>query len=232
MVDMVPRILIADDNELFCASMSKVLLQEGWRVATTSNGRKALKLLYEIPIDVAVLGVNIPYCSGLKVLQKVRQRRLQTDVVIVSGNRSIELAVEVMKIGARDFLTKPVDESKMVEVVRRLLDRRRPPQSVLASRLDVFAKEHASEASLSLGELCRHFRISAGYASRLFQGQVGTTFRRRLSYYRIEKAKHLLASTDMTMYQIAERCGFKNQRRFSETFRRQVGTSPKKYRQN
>lgn len=229
---MIHRILLADDNELYCSSLGKTLSQEGWRVTTTRDGGKAIKLLCGTSFDLAILGMSIAGYSGIEILQKVQKKRLQTDVVILSGKGSVELAVQAMKMGARDFLTKPGYEGEIVEAIRQLLDRRRPTQSVLASRLDVFAKEHASEASLSLKELCRHFRISAGYASRLFQGQVGTTFRQRLSYYRIEKAKHLLESTDMTMYQIAERCGFKNQRRFSETFRRQVGVSPKRYRQD
>ena len=229
---MISRILLADENELVCASLSKTLREKGWRVTSTSDGGKALKLLGESSFDIAILGVEMPGYGGLEILKWVRQKRMQTDVVIVCGDASVELAVKAMKIGARDFLSKPVYEAEVVGAIGRLLDRRRPTQSVLASRLDVFAREHASEPSLSLKELCRHFRISVGYASRLFQGQMGTTFRQRLNYYRIEKAKHLLTSTDLTMYQIAERCGFKNQRRFSETFRRQVGISPKKYRRD
>ena len=97
--------------------------------------------------------------------------------------------------------------------------------------MNVFLQERANQYPLRLGELCRNFNISRGYATRLFQKHMGTTFTQLLNYYRIEKAKDLLESTDHPLYLIAEQCGFKNSRRLAETFRKLEGISPLKYRQ-
>ena len=120
---------------------------------------------------------------------------------------------------------------RVSNVACRLLEKKRPSPHYLAHRLNVFLQERANQCSLRLGELCRYFNISRGYATRLFQKHMGTTFTQRLNYYRIEKAKDLLESTDHPLYLIAEQCGFKNSRRMAETFRKLEGISPLKYRQ-
>ena len=229
---MAHRILIADDDEMVCSYLEKVLRPEPWEVATVYDGREAMELLCNNTFDVAVLDLLMPPYNGLDILEAVQEKGVQTDVVMLTGHGTIEVAVDAMKYGARDFLTNPIKPVEFVTTIRRLLDQRRPLPHVLASRLDDYTREHAGNAALMLGDLCQHFRISERYVCRLFQEHGRATFRQRLSYYRVERAKDLLASTDLSMYQIAERCGFKNQRRFTEAFRRQEGTSPRKYREN
>ena len=228
---MPHRILIADDEEQVCTYLERVLRPEPWEVRTVYNGREALELLGSGNFDVAVLDLYMPPHNGLEILEAVRDRGIQTDVVMLTGYGTVELAVEAMKVGARDFLTKPVKPVEFVRTLRRLLDQRSPLPHVLAGRLDDYTREQASEPTLRLDDLCRHFRISERYVCRLFQEHGGASFRQRLIHYRVERAKQLLASTDLPMSGVAEQCGFKNQRRFTETFRRQEGTTPRKYRE-
>jgi len=227
---MTHRILVADDEELMCAYLEKVLSREPWEVETVADGGRALDLLCKKAFDVAVLDIWMPQYNGLEVLERMRQKGIQTDVVMLTGQGTIELAVEAMKSGAKDFLTKPIQPTKAVATIRHLLEQRRPSPHALARRLDMYVEERTCDPSLSLEDLCQEFRISGRYACRLFQEEMGTTFRRRLRYYRVQRAKEMLASTSMPMYQIAEACGFKNQRRFTETFRREEGRSPRRYR--
>ena len=227
---MAHRILIADDEEMVCSYLERILRPQPWEVETVYSGREALDRLAGGRFDVAVLDLYMPPHNGLDILQAVQQKGIQTDVVMLTGHGTIELAVEAMKVGARDFLTKPIKPVEFVTTIRRLLDQRRPLSHVLAGRLDEYTKEHASNPSLRLEDLCLHFHISERYVCRLFQEYSGSSFRQRLSYHRIEQAKHLLAARDQPMSQVAEQCGFKNQRRFNEVFRRQEGTTPRKYR--
>ena len=97
--------------------------------------------------------------------------------------------------------------------------------------MDSFIKENFFRSSLCLVDLCQHFCISLGYASRLFRKHLNITFRQRLIFYRVQKAKGMLESSGMPLYLIAEGCGFKSQGRLSEAFFRLEGMPPRKYRQ-
>ena len=92
-----------------------------------------------------------------------------------------------------------------------------------------YVKECASDATLSLKDVCEHFRISQRYVCQLFQKYLNTTFRQRLRRHRVELAKKILEATDKPMYQVAVLCGFKSASRFSEAFLRMEGRVPRKF---
>ena len=226
---MAYRILFADDDPRVCQVVPKMLATEPWSVTTVDNGRRAVDLLSREPFDVAVLDFFMPHYNGLEVLEQIRQQGIETDVVILTGYGTIELAVGALKAGARDFLTKPIQLDRIVGTIHRLLEERYPLHHVLANQLDAHVREHACQAELKPEDLCQHFRISERYMRRLFQKYLGTSFRQRLCYYRIERAKQMLAAEKVSLSGVAAQCGFKNPRRFAEAFRRLEGVSPKKF---
>lgn len=223
-------ILIADDDPAFCDILQRALSSEPWTVKIARDGREALDLLCTSHFDLAVLDFAMPHLTGLEVLEAVKQKGIQTDIIILTGYGTIPLTVQAMKAGAREFIEKPIKPIELVATIRRLLESRHFPPHVRAARLDTFLKDHGSDPSLKLSDLCRHFRISPAYVARLFQKYIGASFRRRLSYHRVQKAKHLLESTGAPLYLIAGECGFKNYRRLIEAFGRLEGIPPGKYR--
>ena len=227
---MTHRILVAEDDELMRNYLVKVFKKVPWDVDIARDGREAIEKLTSRVYDVAVLDIWMPNYTGLEVLEQIKRRGVTADVVLLTGRGTIELAVNAMKAGARDFLTKPVESRDAVRIIGDILAQRRPSPNVLARQLDEFVRESASKVALRLGDICSQFAISERYACHLFKTELGTTFRRQLGKYRIEQAKELLHSTNFSMYRISELCGFRNQRRFAETFRREQGTTPRRYR--
>jgi YesN/AraC family two-component response regulator len=226
---MTHRILLADDNPLARHALRAMLVTQPWSVTTTDNGQGAMDLLCTSLFDVAVLDIFMPHHNGIEVLGQIRQQQIETDVVIMTGHGTIDLAVEAMKAGARDFLTKPIRPARMVETVDRVLQQRGPLPHVLAEALDAYVCEHAGEASLKPADLCQHFQVSERYMRRLFQDNLNASFWERRRYHRVEKAKQILVSADVLLSRVAKQCGFKNQARLSEAFRQQEGVSPKRY---
>ena len=227
------RILIADGDVPSCDRLARSLTGAGLGpVETVHDGEEAMKCLSAICFEVAFLDMRLPGSDGLTVLRRVRQRGLQTQVVMLAERPSIEEVVLALQIGAQDCLQKPAYLPGVIDCVRRLLDRRRFSPHVLADRLNVFVRDRAAEPSLRLTDLCRNFRISRGYASRLFQRYIGASFTQRLSHYRVQKARELLAFTDVPVYQVAAQCGFRSPRRLAETFQRVEGMSPSAYRRH
>lgn len=228
------EILVGGVDPDLCLMLAKLLntQDEKWHVKTVSDGQEALKLLCDGSFAVAVLDNSLPNHNGLKVLRTARQKNIPTEIVLLIENGNVRTAVRAIKDGAYDVLGKPVDRDNLVSLIRELIGRRRLPPHTLARRMDEFLKERISNPSLHRADLCRHFSISPAHVSRLFRDFFGTTFQDRRSYFRVEKAKEMMKTRREPLYVIAEKCGFKNQVRFTETFRRLEEMPPRKYRQN
>ncbi len=226
------RILIADDDRSVCADLREELVKAGLgNVVVAENGEEALRQLCTNLFDLAIMDLEMPRLDGLKVLQTIRQRCIPTEVVMLARQIALQDIVQAVRLGAEDILMKPVVAAEFIEAVCRLIEKRHPSPHCLANRLNVFLREHATEGPLRLKDLCLYFHISRGYATSLFQKHIGSTFTQRLTFYRVEKAKGLLKTTNDPVYLIADQCGFKNSRRLAEAFRKQEGISPIKYRQ-
>ena len=225
------RILIVDDEPAVCEVLQRYVADEPWTTETAGDGREALALLCNRHFDVVVVDLVMPNLNGMDLLNSIQQRGIRTDVVILTGYGDVETAVQAMKMGAREFLEKPITQPEFVGTIRRLIEQRGPPPPhVLAGRMDAFLRDHACDSTLRLSTLCSRFRVSPRYASKMFREHVGASFRRRLCYWRIQEAKRLLASTDLPVYRVAEKCGFRNHRRLAEAFRRLERLSPGEYR--
>jgi two-component system response regulator YesN len=100
----------------------------------------------------------------------------------------------------------------------------------LVKRIDNFIRENALNKTLNLPVICEQFSISRSYLSHLLRTELNTTPIKLRTQYRIEKAKHLLATTDDPIYLIAEQCGYRNHRRFAEAFHKHINMRPTDYR--
>lgn len=214
---MLCRILIADDEPGLRDLFRNAILQVEplWTVETVRDGREAMDLLCQGHFDVAVLDVQMPYLDGLEVLQEIRREHVQTDVILMTRHGDVEMAVQVMKEGSRDFIQKPINFPNFIATIRTLLETRHHPPHIVATRLDAFLKEHASRPSLKLSDLCEHFHLSRSHVARLFRENFNISFERRLSFHRVYQAKHLMETTDDPLYGIAEQFGSRYVRRIA-----------------
>ena len=105
----IKRILVADDEESIRWVLSKSLTKQGYQVDLASNGREALLLSRKQTYDLAVLDIKMPGLSGLELLSKFKEECPQALVIIMTAESSMKNAVEAMKRGAYDYLTKPFD---------------------------------------------------------------------------------------------------------------------------
>lgn len=226
------RVLIADDEPGICRTLEKALKNAGVEdIKVVQDGAKALELLTTDHFDIAILDIYMPGMNGLEVAQIVRKKRSDIDIVIMTGQATVEAAIEALHSDVQDFIQKPFKPSEVISIIHSLLEKRRPTLHTLTGRIDNFVKEHSSTLELRLGDVCKHFNISSRQATRLFNQHLKMPFRRCLAYHRTEKAKCLLTSTEYPLYVIAEKCGLKNQSRLSELFYRFEGISPKRYRE-
>src|SRR5512145_124562 len=114
-------ILIVDDEPGVGTSLCGVLRDEGFDVEAAASGEECLERATRSAYDVIVLDVWLPGVDGLVTLQRLRERRVDAQVVIISGHGNIESAVRAIKMGAFDFVEKPLSLDKTVLVVRNAL---------------------------------------------------------------------------------------------------------------
>ncbi|MCA9056642.1 MAG: response regulator, partial [Planctomycetaceae bacterium] len=111
-------LLIVEDDDGFRDTALRWMERKGHRVEAAANGQEALKLCDRRHFEVAVVDMNMPGISGLEFLQRLRETNVDTEVIILTGQATVENAVAAMKLGACDYLTKPCP---LAEVERRCL---------------------------------------------------------------------------------------------------------------
>jgi two-component system nitrogen regulation response regulator NtrX len=120
----MPSILVVDDEPGVRSSVTGVLADEGFDVESVGSGEECLDRAAQHAYDVIVLDVWLPGIDGLATLQRLRERQVDSQVVIISGHGNIESAVRAVKMGAFDFVEKPLSLEKTVHVVRNALRQR------------------------------------------------------------------------------------------------------------
>ncbi len=110
-----------DDEKPICQSLQGILADEGYEVQTALDGESALRLAADEDPDVVLLDIWLPGIDGLEVLTRLRERSPGLPVVMISGHASIETAVKATKLGAFDFIEKPLDMDKILLSVRNAL---------------------------------------------------------------------------------------------------------------
>ncbi|HEU0265704.1 MAG TPA: sigma-54 dependent transcriptional regulator [Geobacterales bacterium] len=114
------RVLVADDEESMRWVLSKALKKKGFSVDLARDGREALALLQETPYDLALLDIKMPGISGLDLLDRLRELKSETLTVIMTAEASMKNAVEAMKRGAYDYITKPFDLDVIDAIIEKV----------------------------------------------------------------------------------------------------------------
>jgi two-component system, NtrC family, nitrogen regulation response regulator NtrX len=119
---MKKNIMIVDDEESICQTLGGVLTDEGYDVVTARSGEEALQLLEEEPPHLILLDIWLPGMDGIETLKAIKSTNPQLQVVMMSGHGTIETAVKATKLGAFDFIEKPISLEKVILAVNHALD--------------------------------------------------------------------------------------------------------------
>jgi DNA-binding NtrC family response regulator len=137
---MSARILVVDDEEIILQSCLRILGNGGYRVETASDGLEALRKLVDGGYDVLILDIMMPNMDGMEVLRRVKEQHPDIDVIMITGLSQIDTAVQSMKLGAFDYISKPFDPDELKLVVQRALERRRLLQENIELKNEVSSK--------------------------------------------------------------------------------------------
>jgi signal transduction histidine kinase len=118
-----PTVLVADDERVIRDGCSRILTPEGYQVLAAAHGQEALEILERQPVNAILCDLKMPVKGALEVLEETGSRHPHIPVIIITGHGTVESAVECMKKGAYDFVTKPFRADHLVLIVRRALEK-------------------------------------------------------------------------------------------------------------
>jgi two-component system nitrogen regulation response regulator NtrX len=171
----MPSILIVDDEPGVRSALGGVLRDEGYNVDAVESGEACLDRLSRRAFDVVVLDIWLPGMDGLATLARMRERQVDAQVVIISGHGNVESAVRAIKMGAFDFVEKPLSLEKTVLVVRNALRQRHLEAENVALRARVDAQHTMVGESLGMTRLREQVAMAAPTNGRvLVFGENGT----------------------------------------------------------
>ncbi|HEY6660705.1 MAG TPA: sigma-54 dependent transcriptional regulator, partial [Pyrinomonadaceae bacterium] len=172
------RILIAEDEANLRLVLQKELERLGYRVQAAPDGEAALRRLEESNVDVLLCDINMPRIDGMELLRRVHQRPNPPEVIMLTGQATVETAVEAMKLGAYDYLTKPYSITELDVRVKQAADKRRLRVDNVRLR-EQLARQSALPEIVSVSEVMKEAirlieRVAPSEASVLITGESGT----------------------------------------------------------
>ena len=125
------KILIIDDEDIMRSCLCDVLTDDGYSVQTAREGQEGIQLFEKNPADIVILDIKMPGLSGVEVLKILKSKKNSVQVIMITGYAAVQTAVDCMKLGAFDYLTKPFDMNQIREVIRQIREKHLPGDASL-----------------------------------------------------------------------------------------------------
>jgi len=230
-------ILIVDDDPGVLDMYAQIVRTQfpQHQVLLAAGGKEALHLLQTSCPDLVLLDLMMPEVDGFGVLEAMQKMETtcQIPVVVISAKTLTEEEMARLNRSVAAVLRKGIFSSTetLVHIKDTLMHRQKLSSEAqrLTRKAMAYIHEHFAEL-IGREDVARHVGVSEGYLSRCFTQETGLSLIHYLTRYRIQQAKHLLASSDMTITEIALEVGFSDSNYFSRAFRQEVGNSPLEYR--
>ena len=197
---MSARILVVDDEEIVIRSCLRILEGNGYEIDVAHDGHDALRKVESNTYDVMILDIMMPNLGGLEVLRRVKETHPDIDVIMITGLSQIDTAVQAMKLGAFDYISKPFEPDELKLVVQRARERRQLLQENLNLKSAVSSKYRFDNIIGSSPPMQAVYRLVAQCAPTsstvLLTGESGTgkeLIARAIHYNSLRKDKPFVA---------------------------------------
>lgn len=257
------RVVIVEDSPLLRAGMIHTL---DWPsvncqiVGSAGDGLEGLALIGSTKPDIIITDVRMPGLSGLEMVEQAMLNGSRASVVFVSGYDDFQYAQKALKLGAVEYLVKPLEDGKTYSAIRsacakvderrRLDELQRRLDAVEDSKVKIFQRyldsseniksEYTQQAidyiaqhygeDINVRSIANALAISESHLSKVFKDTLHSTIGEYLTHYRVTEACKMLQDSRNKVYEVAVRCGYRDQRYFSVIFKRIMGMTPNEFR--
>ncbi len=159
-MDQTPKILIIDDEEAIVRVLSISLKSDGYDVVTALDGPSGLEVFDKERPDIVLTDIKMPGMDGIEVLKKVKERRPEAEVIIITGHGDIENAIEALKYGASDFLNKPIRDAALSIAIKRAFESQRIKRQL---------REYTDHLEAKVREATQEIRRQSNFLKKLIR---------------------------------------------------------------
>lgn len=252
------QILLVEDEPILREALKTLIQWEKYHfriAAEAANGRQALEILKQRnDIDAVFTDIRMPQMDGIALAKHIRETYPRIHTILLSAYSEFEYARQAIQHGVFAYLLKEDEHEKiydcLIDLERRLIQDREQQTGTAAEDADSteegdeqtasynqqlmntaedYIRKHYCE-QLSLQHMADHFHITPSYFSRLFVQYTGKNYIDYLTSVRIQESKKMLRETDLKVYEIAMKVGYRKSRYFSELFKKECQMSPGEYR--
>lgn len=122
--EMDAKVLLVDDEEEFCDLLSERLGNRGMKVDTVNSGEDAVSKVDNESFDAIIVDLSMPGIDGLETLRRIKEKRPDLEIIMLTGHATVQNSIEAMKLGAEDLLEKPVDLKALMEKIKEAKHKR------------------------------------------------------------------------------------------------------------
>lgn len=232
-------IVIVEDELRIRMGLARLIekLDMGARVAgEASDGVEGLRMIRDLEPDIVITDIKMPRSDGLEMIRKAKEMHLYPDFVILSGYAEFSYAQKAIQLGVTEYLLKPTTISNVKELLTKLIpaetaeitcEEGKEYSPVIRRMTEEIRSDYGKR--LGLETFAEKYHVTPQYLSNLFTKETGSTFSEYLRQVRLEKAKELLLTTDMKVYEVACAVGYPDQKYFSKVFREYTQMPAKQY---
>jgi len=237
------RTIVAEDEKLIASNIAKNIssCDASFEVlAVCYDGLSALKAIEQYNPHVLFTDIKMPLMDGLSLIENVHNNNPHVRCVLISGYGEFEYAKTAIKCNAFDYLLKPLNKFELSKTLRKIKDELLSEQALLNTERETSTEDvvnsivqylHINFANeINFTQIASDYNFSASYLTKIFKEHTGTSPIKYLIEYRIRVAKTLLKDTKLTVMEIAEKTGFKDQFYFSKCFKNYCGVTPSQYK--
>lgn len=229
------KILIAEDEPKSRAAMAsrlRSLLGEGAIIETAADGSEAVAKAQQVKPELIFMDIDMPRKNGLEAAAVVKSQLPRTHIVFLTAYDRFDYAVGALRADGEEYLLKPASEADLRDTLRKFfvaLPDAVQNASPFENELRVWVQRHYTE-DVALEDAAESMGMSPFYFSRQIKTATGRTFLDFLTDYRIEKAKHRLKYTEMSVNEVGRSVGYPDSNYFTKVFKRTAGCTPTAYR--
>lgn len=242
------KVMAADDESYIREALKKLISWEKMGCVLkeiVSNGQELLDCMEEEHPDIVITDIRMPLVDGLEVCKYISEKCPETQVIILSAYSDFEYARTAFRYHACEYVLKVSVLEELPAAVEKAIDNLKkyykefedvPQEEEKKEEVeDLYKKmrkyiEQNFCKRITLDEMAEELHANRSYLSRLYKSKSGVNLFDDILKKRIEKAKELISSTEMKVYEVSEMVGFEDTGYFSRVFKKYTGISPKEYK--
>lgn len=236
-------LLIVEDEYLVRQGIRSLVDFERFQIDQINeakDGVEAWDFIEKHQPDIVLTDINMPRMNGIQLAQLIKEAYPHIHLVFLTGYDEFDYALSAVKLGADDYLLKPFSKADIEEMLAKVVkglrkeEKEERVQRLIETKersmLEQAIQERLGDVELTLKSLGNQLGFSPNYLSVLIKKELGISFQQYLIQERIKKAKLLLLTTDLKIYEIAEQVGFEDINYFSQRFKQIEGITPRQFK--